>query len=64
MECTGRFEFVSDIVLRGMLHGRVVRVNGGATGTSKPKNATFQSLDDSAARAIPGFVQTVQTSTP
>jgi CO/xanthine dehydrogenase Mo-binding subunit len=58
-KCTGRFEFVSDIVLRGMLHGRVVRVNGGANGTSKPKNATFQSLDDSAARAIPGFVQTV-----
>ena len=56
-KCTGRFEFVSDIVLPGMLHGRVVRVNGGAT--SKPKNATFQSLDDSAARAIPGFVQTV-----
>ena len=43
-----------------MLHGRVVRVNGGATGPSKPKNATFQSLEDSAARAIPGFVQTVQ----
>jgi nicotinate dehydrogenase subunit B len=57
-KCTGSFQFVSDIVLPGMLHGRVVRVNGGAT--SKPKNATFQSLDDSAARAIPGFVQTVQ----
>jgi len=59
-KCTGRFDFVSDIVLPGMLHGRVVRVNGGATGTSKPKNATVQSLDESAARAIPGFVQTVQ----
>jgi nicotinate dehydrogenase subunit B len=52
---TGRFEFVSDIVLPGMLHGRVVRVNNGLNGPSKPKNATFQSLDDSAARAIPGF---------
>ena len=52
-KCTGRFEFVSDIVLPGMLHGRVVRVNGATV--SKAKNATFQSLDDSAARAIPGF---------
>ena len=59
-KCTWKFEFVSDIVLPGMLHGRVVRVNGGATGTSKPKNATSPSVDDSAARAIPGFVQTVQ----
>jgi CO/xanthine dehydrogenase Mo-binding subunit len=62
---TGRFQFLSDIILPGMLHGRVVRVNynvnGGATWTSKPKNATFQSIDDSAARAIPGFVKTVQT---
>src|SRR5262249_23733260 len=59
---TGRFQFVSDIVLPGMLHGRVVRVNyDGATWTSKPKNATFQSVDDSMARAIPPFVQTVQT---
>jgi nicotinate dehydrogenase subunit B len=57
-KCTGRFAFVSDIVLPGMLHGRVVRVNGGTA--SKPKNATFASLDDSAAQAIPGFVQTVQ----
>jgi nicotinate dehydrogenase subunit B len=54
---TGRFAFVSDIVLPGMLHGRVVRVNGGTV--SKAKNATFQSLDDSAARSIPGYVQTV-----
>ena len=41
-----------------MLHGRVVRVNGGTI--SKAKNATFQSFDDLAARAIPGYVQTVQ----
>src|SRR5262249_1961413 len=61
---TGRFQFVSDIVLPGMLHGRVVRVNynvnGGATWTSKPKNATSPLVVDAAARAIPGFVQTVQ----
>jgi nicotinate dehydrogenase subunit B len=53
-KCTGKFDFVSDVVVPGMLHGRVVR-------TGKPKNATFGSLDDSAARAVPGFVQTVQT---
>jgi nicotinate dehydrogenase subunit B len=55
---TGRFAFVSDIVLPGMLHGRVVRVNGATV--SKAKNATFQSFDDTAARAIPGYVRTVQ----
>jgi CO/xanthine dehydrogenase Mo-binding subunit len=55
---TGRFSFVSDMVVPGMLHGRVVRVNGGTV--SKAKNATFQSLDDTAARAIPGYVRTVQ----
>jgi nicotinate dehydrogenase subunit B len=55
---TGRFSFVSDMALRGMLHGRVVRVNGGTV--SKAKNATFQSFDDTAARTIPGYVQTVQ----
>jgi nicotinate dehydrogenase subunit B len=55
---TGRFSFVSDIVVPGMLHGRVVRVNGGTV--SKGKNATFQSVDDSAARSIPGYLQTVQ----
>jgi CO/xanthine dehydrogenase Mo-binding subunit len=57
---TGRFTFVSDIVVPGMLHGRVVRVSNGLNGPSKSKNASFQSLDDSAARAVPGFVQTVQ----
>jgi CO/xanthine dehydrogenase Mo-binding subunit len=57
---TGRFTFVSDIVVPGMLHGRVVRVNGGVSGPSKSKNATSPVIDDSAARAIPGFVQVVQ----
>jgi CO/xanthine dehydrogenase Mo-binding subunit len=54
---TGRFSFVSDIVVPGMLHGRVVRVNGGTV--SKAKNATNPSVDDSAAKSIPGYVQTV-----
>src|SRR5262249_7836226 len=57
---TGRFTFVSDIVVPGMLHGRVVRVSNGLNGPSKSKNASFQSLDDSAARPVPGFVQTVR----
>jgi CO/xanthine dehydrogenase Mo-binding subunit len=59
---TGKFSFVSDIVLPGMLHGRVVRNDIAPSGavTSKPKNAIFLTLDDSAARAVPGFVQTVQ----
>jgi nicotinate dehydrogenase subunit B len=59
---TGRFTFVSDIVVPGMLHGRVVRVNnvGTASMASKSKNATLPVIDDSAARAVPGFVQVVQ----
>ena len=61
-KCTGTFPFVSDIVLPGMLHGRVLRnVNGGSA--TKPKNATFSTFDAgsfAAAQAIPGFVQTVQ----
>jgi CO/xanthine dehydrogenase Mo-binding subunit len=55
---TGKFAYVSDIVVPGMLHGRIVRVNGGTT--SKAKNATLVSVDDSAALAIPGFLRTVQ----
>ena len=60
---TGKFTYVSDIVVPGMLHGRVVRNDYNSTTglyKSKPKNATFQSLDDSAAQAVPGFVKTVQ----
>lgn len=50
----GQFTFVTDVVLPGMLHGRVVR-------SGKHKNASFLSLDDSAARGVAGFVQTIQT---
>ena len=60
---TGKFTYVSDIVVPGMLHGRVVRNDYNSTNglyTSKSKNAIFQSLDDSAAQAVPGFVKTVQ----
>ena len=38
-KCTGTFPFVSDVVLPGMLHGRVLRnVNGGSA--TKPKNVS------------------------
>jgi nicotinate dehydrogenase subunit B len=60
---TGKFTYVSDVVVPGMLHGRVVRNDyNSSTGlyTSKPKNAIFKSLDDSAAQAVPGFVKTIQ----
>ncbi|MGH9373619.1 MAG: molybdopterin cofactor-binding domain-containing protein, partial [Vicinamibacterales bacterium] len=43
---TGRHEFVPDIVRPGMLHGRIVRPDS--------IGASFVSLDDSRARAMPG----------
>ncbi len=46
------FTYVQDVAVEGMLHGRVVRPAG--------RNATLDSLDDSAAKAVPGFVQVVQ----
>ncbi len=46
------FSYVQDVEVDGMLHGRVVRPAG--------RNATFVSLDDSAAKAVPGFVQVVR----
>ena len=49
---TGEFVYVHDVRLPGMLHGRVVRP---PTVTSKPTT-----IDDSAAKSIPGFVRTVQ----
>jgi CO/xanthine dehydrogenase Mo-binding subunit len=49
---TGEFTYVHDLKLPGMLHARVVRP--GAVG------ATLQSVDDSAAHALPGYVATVR----
>lgn len=49
---TGRFEYMQDVRAPGMLHGRVIRPSG--------RNATFVSYDDTAARAVPGYLQTVQ----
>ena len=61
-KCTGTFPYVSDIVVPGMLHGRVVR-NGVGGFVSKRKNSTFNGYDATslaATQAIPGFLQVVQ----
>jgi CO/xanthine dehydrogenase Mo-binding subunit len=49
---TGRFEYMQDFRLPGMLHARVVRPAG--------MHAELLSVDDSAARKVPGFVATVR----
>ena len=48
---TGRFEFVHNVHLAGMLHGRVVRPT--AVG------ATLVSVDESSVRGVPGLVKVV-----
>ena len=47
----GLYRYVTDVRVPGMLHGRVVRPAG--------VGAAVQSVDDSAARAVRGFVRTV-----
>src|SRR6202040_1377267 len=47
----GQFKYVTDVRVPGMLHGRVIRPSG--------VGATFESMDDSSAKAIPGYVKTV-----
>jgi CO/xanthine dehydrogenase Mo-binding subunit len=49
---TGEFVYAHDVRVPGMVHGRVVRP---PTITSKPT-----SIDESAAKSIPGFVKAVQ----
>ncbi|HZF18446.1 MAG TPA: molybdopterin cofactor-binding domain-containing protein, partial [Burkholderiales bacterium] len=48
----GRPRFIQDLVLEGMLHGRVVRPPHGFTGLA--------SLDEAKAKAIPGVVAVVR----
>ncbi len=48
---TGEFMYMQDFKLPGMLHARVVRPSGMA--------AKLESVDDSAARKVPGFIKTV-----
>jgi len=47
----GHFKYVTDVRVPGMLHGRVIRPSG--------VGATFVSVDETSAKAIPGFVRTV-----
>ena len=47
----GHYKYVTDVRVPGMLHGRVIRPSG--------VGATFVSVDESSAKAIPGFVKTV-----
>ena len=49
---TGQFEYAHDVRLPGMLHARVVRAD--------ELGARLQSVDDSQARKVSGFVQTVR----
>lgn len=50
---TARFAYTCDVVVPGMLHGRVIRPSG--------RNATFASVGNLArAQQVPGFVQVVQ----
>ena len=47
----GKWRYVTDVRVPGMLHGRVVRPAG--------VGATLMGVDDSAAKKVPGYVQTV-----
>ena len=49
---TGEFEYAHDVRLPGMLHARVVR--------SDDLGARLEAVDDSEARKVTGFVQTVR----
>jgi CO/xanthine dehydrogenase Mo-binding subunit len=49
---TGRFTYMQDVKLSGMLHARVVRPTA--------MKADLQSIDDAAAKKIPGYVATVR----
>jgi nicotinate dehydrogenase subunit B len=47
----GQYKYVTDVRVPGMLHGRVIRPSG--------VGATFVSVDESSAKAVPGFVKTI-----
>lgn len=49
---TGKFEFVQDVRVPGMLHARVIRPDD--------IGASLLSFDDAAARKVRGYVQTVR----
>lgn len=47
----GRATYSTDVRVPGMLHGRVIRPAGAG--------ATFQSIDESSVKQIPGYIKTV-----
>jgi nicotinate dehydrogenase subunit B len=47
----GKWQYITDVRVPGMLHGRVVRPAG--------VGAKLMGVDDSAAKKVPGYVQTV-----
>jgi nicotinate dehydrogenase subunit B len=49
---TGRFTYMQDVKVPGMLHARVIR--------PAAMRADLQSVDDTAAKKIPGYVATVR----
>ncbi|MCI3952495.1 MAG: isoquinoline 1-oxidoreductase, partial [Burkholderiales bacterium] len=49
---TGRFTYMQDFKLKGMLHARVVH--------PAAMKATLKSVDDTAAKQVPGYVTTVR----
>ncbi len=51
-KCTGRFTYMQDMRVDGMLHGRVVR--------PPAMGAVLRSVDAASAQAVPGFVKLVR----
>jgi len=51
-KCTGRFTYMQDVRVDGMLHGRVVR--------PPAMGAVLKSVDAASAQAVPGFVKLVR----
>ena len=49
---TGRFEYMQDVKVKGMLHARVVRPTA--------MKASLISFDDAKCKAIPGYLRTVR----
>src|SRR5882762_6811248 len=47
----GKYKYVTDVRVEGMLHGRVIRPSG--------VGATLVSVDQNSAKAIPGYVKVV-----
>jgi len=51
LKILGKYKYVTDVRVEGMLHGRVIRPSG--------VGATLVSVDENSAKAIPGYVKAV-----